>query len=147
MCSDCLVLRENLLVFKVPGLYKYFQIFIKYIGINIANIYVDLESQKAIGPLSTLSNLSTWCQVISKIKKSQKSVKATLGTSGTIPNILPAYFGNAFTCIQYRMCYICPGAVFQCDVNLVIGLTKFGNLGNWCTCICIQHQFSMWIQP
>ena len=34
----------------------------------------------------------------------------------------------------------------SCDVNSVIGLTKFGNLGNWYTYICIQHQFSMWIQ-
>jgi hypothetical protein len=46
---------------------------------------------------------------------------------------LPAYLGNAFTHIQYRMSYICPGPIFQlefnCDVNLVIGLTKFGNFG------------------
>ena len=72
-------------------------------------------------------------------------------TSGTIPYILPAYLGNSFTCVQYRMCYTCLGPVFWCefnhDINLVIGLTKFGNLGNWYTCICIQHQFSMWIQP
>ena len=26
----------------------------------------------------------------------------------------------------------------SCDVNSMIGLTKFGNLGNWYTCICIQ---------
>ena len=26
----------------------------------------------------------------------------------------------------------------SCDVNSVIGLTKFGNLENWYTCICIQ---------
>ena len=40
----------------------------------------------------------------------------------------PAYLGNSFTCIQYRMCYTCPGPFFQCefncDVNLVIELTK-----------------------
>jgi hypothetical protein len=34
------------------------------------------------------------------------------GTSGTIPYILPAYLGNAFTHVQYKMCYICPGPVF-----------------------------------
>ena len=34
----------------------------------------------------------------------------------------------------------------SCNVNLVIELTKFGNLGNWCICICIWHQFSMQIQ-
>jgi hypothetical protein len=49
------------------------------------------------------------------------------GTSGAIPHILPAYLSNAFTCVQYRMCYICPGPIFQCefnhDVSLVIGLT------------------------
>jgi hypothetical protein len=53
--------------------------------------------------------------------------------SGTIPYILLAYLGNAFTHIQYRMCYICPGPIFQHefnrDVNWVIGLTKFGNFG------------------
>ena len=67
--------------------------------------------------------------------------------SGTIPYILPAYLGNSFTCVQYRMCYTCPGPVFwcefNCDINLVIGLTKYGNFGNWYICICIQHQFSM----
>ena len=56
------------------------------------------------------------------------------GTSHTIPYILPAYLGNTFTHVQYRMCYICPGPVFRHkfsgDVSLVIGLTKFGNLGN-----------------
>ena len=72
------------------------------------------------------------------------------GTSGIwIPYILPAYLDNSLTCIQYS--YICLGPIFQCefnhDVNLVIRLTKFGNLGNWYTCICIQHQFSMRIQP
>ena len=61
-----------------------------------------------------------------------------------------AYFGNSFTCVQYRMCYTCPGPIFwcefNCDDNLVIRLTKFGNFGNWYICICIQHWFSMWIQ-
>ena len=61
-----------------------------------------------------------------------------------------AYLGNSFTCVQYRMCYTCPRPVFRCefncDVNLVIRLTKFGNFGNWYICICIQHRFSMWIQ-
>ena len=91
-----------------------------------------------------------------------------------------AYLGNSFTCVQYRMCYTCPGPIFwcefncdvigltklailgigtyiyasstnfqcksSCDVNLVIGLTKFGNSRNWYICICIQHWFSMWIQ-
>ena len=56
---------------------------------------------------------------------------------------IPAYLGNSFTCVQYRMHYTCPGPIFQCqfnfDVNLVIELTKFGNLGNWYTCICIQY--------
>ena len=60
---------------------------------------------------------------------------------------IPAYLGNSFTCVQYRMCYICPGPIFQCefncDVNLVI---RLGNFGNWYICICIQHRFSMWIQ-
>ena len=55
------------------------------------------------------------------------------GMSGTTPYTLPAYLGNAFTHVQYRMCYICLGTVFQCefnhDVNLVIELTKFGNFG------------------
>ena len=73
------------------------------------------------------------------------------GASGTIPYIPPSYFGNTFTCFQYGMCYICPGPVFQCefnfDVDLVIRLTKLGNLWNWYICICIQHQLSMWIQP
>jgi hypothetical protein len=32
-----------------------------------------------MGPLSKLSNLSTWCQVISKIQKGQKSTETTLG--------------------------------------------------------------------
>ena len=63
---------------------------------------------------------------------------------------IPAYLGNSFTCAQYRMCYTCPGPIFRCefnrDVNLVIRLTQFGNFGNWYICICIQHQFSMWIQ-
>ena len=63
---------------------------------------------------------------------------------------IPAYLGNSFTYVQYRMCYTCPGPIFQCefncDVNLVIRLTKFGNFGNWYVCICIQHRFSMWIQ-
>ena len=63
---------------------------------------------------------------------------------------IPAYLGNSFTCVQYRMCYTCPGPIFWCefnyDVNLVIRLTKFGNFGNWYICICIQHWFSMWIQ-
>ena len=48
---------------------------------------------------------------------------------------IPAYLGNSFTCVQYRMYYTCPGPIFQCefncDVNLVIRLTKFGNFGNW----------------
>ena len=55
---------------------------------------------------------------------------------------IPAYLGNSFTCVQYRMCYTCPGPIFQCkcncDVNLVIRLTKFGNFGNWYICICIS---------
>ena len=63
---------------------------------------------------------------------------------------IPAYLGNSFRCVQYRMCYTCPGPIFQCefncDVHLVIRLTKFGNFGNWYICICIQHRFSMWIQ-
>ena len=35
--------------------------------INSKNIYIDPEPQKLVGPLLTLSNLSTWCQVHSKI--------------------------------------------------------------------------------
>ena len=65
------------------------------------------------------------------------------GTSGMIPYILPAYLDNSFTCVQYRMYYTCPGPIFQCEFNcdgiLVIELTKFGNLGNWYICICVQH--------
>ena len=34
---------------------------------------------------------------------------------------------------------------FNCDLNLVIILTNFGNFGNWYLCVYIQHQFSMWI--
>ena len=59
---------------------------------------------------------------------------------------IPAYLGNSFTCVQYRMCYIRSRPIFQCeincDVNLVIRLTKFGNFGNWYICICIQYWFS-----
>jgi hypothetical protein len=40
---------------------------------------MDLKPHKLMGPLSALSNLSTWCQVISKIQKSQKSTETTLG--------------------------------------------------------------------
>jgi len=42
------------------------------------NFYIDTEPQRSIGPLSTLSNLSTWCQVISRILKCLKLVKAIL---------------------------------------------------------------------
>jgi hypothetical protein len=49
-----------------------------YVKNNSENIYIDPEPQKSMCPLSTLSNLSTWCQVISKIQKSQKLVETTL---------------------------------------------------------------------
>jgi hypothetical protein len=48
----------------------------KYIGIDI---YINPIPQKLISPLSTLSNLNTWCQVIPKIQKCSKLVEATLG--------------------------------------------------------------------
>ena len=36
------------------------------------------------------------------------------------------------------MCYTCPGPIFRCefncDVNLMNRLTKFGNFGNWYIC-------------
>jgi len=105
MCSDCLVLRDNPSTFEVLHLCKYFQNFIKYIGIDIAissfftgwlgkmswwqyqfqyilrnseNIYIDLKPQKSMGRLSTLNNRSTWCQVFSKLQKSPKLVETTL---------------------------------------------------------------------
>ena len=109
MCSDCLVLRGNSSTLKVPDLCKYFQNPIKYIGIDtdissffssqlakneqiailisihlikFLNFYTDLEPQKSMSLLLTLSHLSTSCQAISKIQKSQKSVAVTLPESG-----------------------------------------------------------------
>jgi hypothetical protein len=75
VCSDCLALRDDPSAFEVANPYKYFQNFMKLIGINI---YIDLQSQKLMGHLSTLSNLSTWCQVIFKIQKCLQLVEATL---------------------------------------------------------------------
>ena len=31
----------------------------------------------------------------------------------------PAYLGNSFTCIQYRMCYTCPGPFFNVNSTVM----------------------------
>ena len=58
--------------------------------------------------------------------------------------------GNIFTLIQYRIYDICPGPVFRCEFNgcvhFAITLTIFGNFFVLYVCICIIHNFSVWIQ-
>ena len=84
--------------------------------------------------------------------QSSRWTRSLFYTSLELPiwaNHIP-HLDNSFTCVQYKMCYTWPKPIFQCefncDVNLVIRLTKFGNSENWYKCICIQHWFSMWIQ-
>jgi len=42
---------------------------------NSENIYIDPKLQMLMGPLSILSNLSIWCQVIFKIKNAPSRSK------------------------------------------------------------------------
>ena len=80
---------------------------------------------------------------------SSRWTKSLFYTSLELPiwaDHIPAYLGNSFTCVQYMMYYTCPGPIFRCEFNCDVRLMKFGNFGNWYISICIQHQFSMWIQ-
>jgi len=49
--------KNELMAISIPIYYIY----------NSESIYMDLEPPNLMGPLSTLSNQSTWCQVISKL--------------------------------------------------------------------------------